>query len=117
MPLIFRKVIAIKLFELESGAEKMIVVHNGVLNARRPQIRRKLRLPYPFRKPRAARARLKMFFDVIRKARYLRITIFGRNHRENGFVESAADDFHLALRDELTELFEIFRMRALHPFQ
>ena len=58
-----------------------------------------------------------MLFNVVRQPRNLRVTIPGRNHCEDRLVKSAADNFHLPFSHQPAELFEIFRMRALHPFQ
>ncbi len=65
--LILGEIVAEELVEFEAGAEKMIVVHQRVFDAGRRERRGQLRLPDAFGEPCTARARAKMFFDVIRR--------------------------------------------------
>ena len=114
---IFGEAVAVELVEIEAGAKEVVVVHKRVFDARRGKRRRDRRLPNALREPRAARPRAEMLFDVIGEAHDLLVAIVRRNGRQDRLVESAARDFHLAALHESAETVEIFRVRALDPFE
>ena len=89
-------VVAEKLFELEAGAEKMVVVDQCVVDARGRKARGELRLPHALGKPCAARSGFEMFLGVCGQPRDLLEPIVRRNRNKDRFVKSAAYDFHLA---------------------
>jgi len=68
---------------------------------------RELRLPNALGEPRPGRKTAEVLFEIGGKARDLFALIFRWNGDENGFVESAADEFHLSVLDQLFQADEI----------
>ena len=114
---IFGEGVAVELFEVEAGAEEMIVVDERVIDAGGRERRRDFGLPYAFREPCAARTSAEMLVDVGGEARDLFAAVFMRDRDEDGLVEAAADHFDLAGAHERAQNVEIFGMEALDPLE
>ena len=69
----------------------MKIVHQGVLHLGCSKHRGQLWFPNTFCEPRAGWSLAKMFIKVGSQSLDLFTLIFGRNHRENGLVETAAN--------------------------
>src|ERR1700689_1753265 len=100
---ILRDVMAAELTGLKTAAEKVVVIHEGVFNARGSQRRRDLRLPDALGEPEAARPLHKMFFDVIRQPDDLFVTIMRGYRNQHRLVKSASYHFDLAAFNEVLQ--------------
>src|SRR3984957_2814159 len=106
-----------QLAQLETRAEKVVVAHKRVFHARRGERRWKLRLPNTLRKPDPFRPRAEMLLHIIGQPRDLLLPIGGGEANKNRLIISAAYDFDLSAFHETAQSLEIFRVRALHPFE
>jgi len=114
---IFGESVAVKLREIEAGAEEMIIVDERVLDAGERERGGDFGFPDAFREPRAARAHVEMLFDVAGEPRDLFAAVFGRDRNQDGFVKTSADNFDLAGARERAKNVEIFRMGAFDPLE
>ena len=88
---------AVQLIGSESGVFKMEVVEHRVLNARFDEIAGERLFPNAFGHPHAANVGAQAIVQPLAVATDLSDSIARGNHRENRFVERAADDFDSAL--------------------
>src|SRR5689334_11515203 len=93
----------------------MHVVDQSVGHVRGGKRRGKLRLPNALGEPRAKRELAEVLLQIGREACNLFVLIFGRNRDQNGLVETATDEFHLAGLDQIFQAGKILRPMFLNP--
>src|SRR2546430_3451230 len=100
---------------LEARGEEMHVVNQGISNIGRGKRGGKLWLPNALGEPRAGRWLAEVLLQVGGQASNLFVLIFGRNRDQNGLVETATDEFHLAGLDQIFQPGKILRPMFLNP--
>ena len=97
---VFGDVGAEEFFWFETGGKKMNVVDESVVDSGGGQCRGELRLPDALGDPGACGATAKMVFKIGRETRDLFALILRGDGDEDGFVETAANEFYLSGGDE-----------------
>ncbi len=114
---VFGDVSAEEFCGLESGGEKVHVVHEGVRDVSGGQNAGKLRLPNALGKPGAGGTCIKVCFEIASKAGDLFELVFRGNGDEDGFVKAPADELDLAALDQLFQPGKIFGAKLLDPVE
>src|SRR6266481_4048786 len=112
---VFGDVGAKEFFRFETRGKEMDVIDKRVSDVCGCEGGGKLRLPDALGKPCAGRKPAEVFLEISCQARNLFALIFGRNRNQDRFVETAADQFHLAGLDQLFQASEIFRPMFFDP--
>jgi hypothetical protein len=114
---VFCNVGAEKFFRLKSRGEKVDVIHKRVSNVCGSKGGWKLWLPDALGEPRAGWTTAEVLIEIGGKARDLFVLIFRRNGDENGFVKSAAHEFHLVDPDQFFQAEKILGTVFFDPVE
>ena len=100
---------------LEASSEEVNVINKRVGDTSGGKRGGKLWLPNALGEPSAGRQLAKVLLQVGGQASNLFVLIFGRNRDQNGLVETATDEFHLAGLDQIFQAGKILRPMFLNP--
>ena len=117
MAVLFRHEASVQLPRFQAGGKEVRVVQNRVLHACLGQRAGERRFPNAFGDPRPARRLAEVVLDVIRQHPDLGNLIGVGNHRQDGLVIPAPNQFDLPALGELPELLEVLRVVFFQPLQ
>src|SRR6266478_2737392 len=94
----------------------MVIIEDGVLDARGGDVRHEILFPHPFRHPHAAYFCLKTFLQEFGVRTNLTDSVSGRDHRQDRLVEPPAHNLNLSAGHEPAESIDILRFVLDEPF-